>query len=119
MTKARVKIVQTGMAGVAIALFSGHALHQRACAGSSGERTGIRVGRFLPTVEAGENLSGCGTVEQFRLSGGPVTAVFDDGIPVRAHVTDDGTLAIELAEGREVLVYPVRDPTSTLPRGSE
>jgi len=47
---------------------------------------------------------------RFRLSGGPVTAVFDDGIPVRAHVTADGTLAIELAEGREVLVYAGERP---------
>ncbi|MET9519954.1 hypothetical protein [Streptomyces sp. NPDC002994] len=39
-----------------------------------------------------------------------MTAVFDDGIPVRAHVTDDGTLAIELAEGREVLVYAGERP---------
>ena len=39
------------------------------------------------------------------LTGGPVTAELDDGTPARTSTAQDGTLTIELAEGREVLLY--------------
>ncbi|MBA2813211.1 Tat pathway signal sequence domain protein [Streptomyces sp. KM273126] len=44
------------------------------------------------------------------LSGGPVTALLDDGSPARTRPTDDGTLAIDLPKGREVLLYAGRRP---------
>ncbi|WP_211270975.1 glycosyl hydrolase family 95 catalytic domain-containing protein [Streptomyces yerevanensis] len=44
------------------------------------------------------------------LTGGAVTAVLDDGSRARTHTTDDGTLVIELAKGREVLLYAGERP---------
>ncbi|MER6012232.1 glycosyl hydrolase family 95 catalytic domain-containing protein [Streptomyces bluensis] len=44
------------------------------------------------------------------LTGGPVTALLDDGSPARTRPTDDGTLAIDLPKGREVLLYAGRRP---------
>ncbi|MFI1032558.1 glycosyl hydrolase family 95 catalytic domain-containing protein [Streptomyces sp. NPDC020951] len=41
---------------------------------------------------------------------GRVTAVLDDGTPARTHDLGDGTLAIDLPRGREVLVHPGSRP---------
>ncbi|WP_203688933.1 Tat pathway signal sequence domain protein [Streptomyces sp. SID12488] len=44
------------------------------------------------------------------LTGGPLTALLDDGTPARTHTSDDGTLTINLARGREVLLYAGERP---------
>ncbi|GHH43161.1 hypothetical protein FHS35_000490 [Streptomyces umbrinus] len=44
------------------------------------------------------------------LTGGRVTAVLDDGTRARTHTADDGTLAVELPKGREVLLYAGERP---------
>jgi len=44
------------------------------------------------------------------LTGGPVRAVLDDGTRARTKVSEDGTLTIDLAKGREVLVYAGERP---------
>ncbi|MDX3452970.1 Tat pathway signal sequence domain protein [Streptomyces sp. ME02-8801-2C] len=44
------------------------------------------------------------------LTGGQVRAVLDDGTPARTRTSTDGTLTIELAKGREVLLYAGERP---------
>ncbi|WP_405816883.1 glycoside hydrolase family 95 protein [Streptomyces sp. NBC_01390] len=44
------------------------------------------------------------------LSGGPLTALLDDGTPAHTHTSEDGTLTIDLAKGREVLLYAGERP---------
>lgn len=44
------------------------------------------------------------------LSGGPLTALLDDGTPAHTHTAEDGTLTIDLAKGREVLLYAGERP---------
>ncbi|MEU6227600.1 glycoside hydrolase family 95-like protein [Streptomyces sp. NPDC047042] len=44
------------------------------------------------------------------LTGGRVSAVLDDGTPARTRTSTDGTLTIELAKGREVLLYAGERP---------
>ncbi|WP_371667495.1 Tat pathway signal sequence domain protein [Streptomyces sp. NBC_00289] len=51
------------------------------------------------------SLAGEPLVIRHSLSGGPVTAVLDDGTPARTRAKGDGTLAVELAKNREVLLY--------------
>jgi len=57
------------------------------------------------------SLAGEPLVIRHGLTGGPVTALLDDGLPARTQTGPaEGTLRIELPKGREVLLYTGERP---------
>ncbi|WP_202918167.1 glycosyl hydrolase family 95 catalytic domain-containing protein [Streptomyces cavernae] len=64
----------------------------------------VRTGGVTRFVRV-RSLAGEPLVLRHGLTGGPVTAVLDDGRPARTRVIDDTTVSIDLPKGREVLLY--------------
>ncbi|MHC3467961.1 glycosyl hydrolase family 95 catalytic domain-containing protein [Streptomyces sp. 7R007] len=71
--------------------------------------TAVRSGGVTRFVRV-RSLAGEPLVLRHSLTGGPVTALLDDGTPARTRAEGEGTLAVDLPQGREVLLYAGERP---------